>query len=134
MDQLSILLMSYAVNISSAAIYDLIKIYFSNKTEAGIDDLQNELVSLIKVKNANVIAEKVISFLAENGDIMIDGSKIYSKDSIRYKSSKRAKFTIGNNTESTTQKTALFIEKGLVEGQGGAEIEQDKDGNFIFKT
>lgn len=135
MDSLIPILTSYGINISSAAIYDLIKTFFTKYPEANRADLKSELTALLRVHNAGVAAEGIISFLAGNGDIIIDGSRIYSKDSIQYKSSPHAKFTVGDKTTSTTPKTSLHLDGGaFVEGQGGAEMKQDKDGNFIFKT
>lgn len=137
MDPLIPILASYGINISSAAIYDLIKTFFSKYPEANRGEFKSELKAFLRVHNVDVVAEGIISFLAGNGDVIIDGSRIYSKDSIQYKSSPRAKFTVGDQTTSTTPKTSLHLGGGaFVEGQGGAEMtqDQDKDGNFIFKT
>jgi hypothetical protein len=135
MDPLLPILASFGINISSSAIYDLIKVFFARNQEANRDDFESALTALLRVHNANMAAEGIISFLVNNGDILIDGSKIYSKDSIQYKSSKQAKFRVGNQTTSSTPKSFLDLGKGaFVEGQGGAAMEQDKDGNFIFKT
>lgn len=135
MDPLLPILASYGINISSAAIFELIKMFFAEKPEADREEFKSALVALLRVHNANVAAEGVINILVGNGDIVIDGSKIYSRESVSYKSSAKAKFRVGDQTTSATPKSSVDLEKGaFVEGQGGGEIELDKDGNIIFRT
>ena len=73
-------LISIGVNLSSSLIYDSLKARFtSSKSCISQEDVLDSIASLIELDNAKVIAEKIVKFLADNGDIEIRNSFIYSK-------------------------------------------------------
>jgi len=129
-------LISIGVNLSSSVIYDSLKERFaSSKSCISQDDVLDSIASLIELDNAKVIAEKIVKFLADNGDIEIRNSFIYSKTGIFFSTNKTVNLIIGSNTNSETEKTKNFVgQNAKINLSGGANIEQDKDGNIIFGT
>lgn len=129
-------LISIGVNLSSSVIYDSLKARFTSpKSFISQDDVLDSIASLIELDNAKVIAEKIVKFLADNGDIEIRNSFIYSKAGIFYSTNKTGKLSIGSNTKSETENTNISVgQNAKINLSGGADIEQDKDGNIIFRT
>ena len=129
------LLLQFGLGITSNAVYDFLKDFFTKNSKADRLQLQNRLVSFLNVQNANIIADKIITFLAQNGDIRIEGTSIYANDSISMFSSQNTKFTFGNNSSSTTKNTKIDAGKdAFIQGQGGAGIKQNEDGSISFFT
>ena len=130
MDQL---LLQLGMGITSNIVYDFLKNYFGNNPEVNKSQLENSLASFLNIQNANVVAEKIINFLAQNGDIRIDGTSIYANDSISMFSTKNTKFTFGNNSSSTTKNTKIEAGNGaFIQGRGGAGIKQNEDDSISF--
>ena len=129
-------LFSIGVNISSSVIYDLLKARFtSSGSPISQKDVLDSIASIIELDNAKVIAQKIIKFLADNGDIEIRNSFIYSKTGIIYSTNQTGKMSIGSNTNSETYNTKITVgQNAKINLSGGANIEQDKDGNIIFRT
>lgn len=129
------LLLQLGLGITSNAIYNFLKDFFTKNPKADRSQLESELVSFLNIQNANIVAGKIITFLAQNGDIKIEGASICANDSISMFSSKNTKVTFGNNSSSTTKNTK--IEAGndaFIQGQGGAGIKQNEDGSISFFT
>lgn len=101
--------------------------FTSSKSQISQSDVLDSIASLIEVDNAKVIAEKIVKFLADNGDIEIRNSFIYSKAGIIYSTNKTGKLSIGSNTNSETENTNISVGKNAkINLSGGANIEQDK--------
>lgn len=132
MDQL---LLQLGIGLTSNAIYDFLKSFFTNNPEVNRSQLENSLASFLNIQNANIAADKIITFLAKYGDIRIEGTSIYANDSILMFSTKNTKFTFGNNSSSTTKNTKIEAGNGaFIQGQGGAGIKQNEDGSISFFT
>lgn len=129
------LLVSLGVNIASSAIYDFLKQEFSKNQSLNKEKLTADLASFLELKNAEIVAEKIVTFLAENGDIKIEGTSIYANDSISMFSSRNTKFEFGNNSTSETRKTKISASTGaFIVGHGGAGMKQNEDGSISFYT
>lgn len=127
-------LLQLGLSVSSSAIYDLCKRCCGKSKSIDIDVLKRELASFLKIDGADIAAEKIINFMAINGDIEVNGSKVYAKNSILYSSGKGTKFSL-EKSRSETEKTRIDVgEKAKIEGQGGAEIRQNEDGSISFFT
>ena len=128
------LLLQLGLNISANAIYDFFRVSFSKSKDINVGELKKELVSFLNIKNADIIAERIINFLAVNGDIEIKGSRVFAKNSILYSSGRNTKFSL-EESRSETEKTRIDVGKGAkIEGQGGAAIKQNEDGSIGFYT
>lgn len=129
-------LISIGVNLSSSVVYDLLKAKLTSSTSpVSQDDVLESIASIIELDNAKLIAEKIVKFLAENGDIEIRNSFIYSNMGIIYSTNQTGKLSIGSNTNSETSNTKISVGRNArINLSGGANIEQDKDGNIIFRT
>lgn len=129
-------LISVGVNLSSSVVYDLLKAKLtSSRSPLSQDDILESIASIIELDNAKLIAEKIVKFLAENGDIEIRNSFIYSNMGIIYSTNQTGKLSIGSYTNSETENTKISVgQNAKINLSGGANIEQDKDGNIIFST
>jgi len=126
------ILLQLGLGVTSSAIYDFCKAYFSKSESVNINSFKEELASFLKIGGAEVAAEKIINFMAVNGDIEIKGSRIYAKSSILYSSEKNTKFSL-EGSRSETEKTRIDVgKKAKIEGQGGAGIKQNEDGSISF--
>ncbi len=131
--ELSELILNLGLNVSSNAIYDLIRSAIRRNPDAGRDSLRQELAGILCVEGADVKADTIITFLAQRGDIRITGSRIYATDKIEMASSEGTKFTFGNNSSSSTKNTSIQAGQGaFIQGQGGAKIVQNADGSISF--
>lgn len=129
------LLIQLGLNISSSFVYDVVKSYFKKETNHTVEGLKAELSSRLNIEGADIKSNNIINFLAENGDITISGTQIYASKSITMASSQGTKFTFGNNSKSTTDKSSIEAGHGAqIQGQGGARIVQDEDGSIKFYT
>ena len=129
------LLLQLGIGITSNAVYDFLKNFFTANPQASRTQLENALIPFLNIQNANIVADKIINFLAENGDIRIEGTSIFANDSISMFSTKNTKFTFGNNSSSTTKNTKIDAGNGaFIQGQGGAGIKQNEDGSISFFT
>lgn len=128
------LLLSLGVNIASSAIYDFLKSTLTSESVSR-EQLTEELARFLNINNAKIIADKIIDFAAQNGDINISGSYIYAKDSITMCSASGTKFYLSNNNISKTSTSQISVGFGAsIQGQGGAQIRQEPDGSISFWT
>lgn len=126
------LLLSLGVNIASNAIYDFLKSALTQQ-KLTKDQLADQLSKYLNITNARIVADKIIDFAAQNGDININGTYIYANDSITMKSVSGTKFTFGNNSTSKTSTSEISAGSGAsIEGQGGAQVRQNPDGSISF--
>jgi hypothetical protein len=132
MDQI---LLSLGINITSNAVYDFLKLIFLENKALNENELKSKLSAYLNIQNSNIVADKIIEFLAKNGDIRIEGTSIYARDTILLSSSKDTSFIFGNNSSSTTKNTKINTGQGaFIHGQGGASIKQNEDGSISFFT
>lgn len=128
------LLTSLGVNIASSAIYDFIKTYLAGKTNPTPEECKKALQVFLSIENAQICADKIIDFLAANGDIIISASSIFAGESITYKSSSATNFQIKNNSASKTVHTSIGVGVGAsIKGAEGASITQTDQG-ISFST
>jgi hypothetical protein len=124
------LLLQLGVSISANAVYDFIK----TKSFNSADEASSELNSKLDINNAE-ISGKIINFLAQNGDIKIEGSNIYGENTVKMASSANTKLSFGNNSTSKTKNTSIEAGQGAtIEMQGGANIVQEDDGSISFRV
>lgn len=125
------LLFQLGINLASSFVYEKVRDYFKNGANPTVDGLKGELVSYLNIQDADIKAGKIVEFLAQKGDINISGTRVYASDSITMTSSRNTKFAFGDNSSSRTDKSSIKAGHGAqIVGQGGAKIEQDKDGNI----
>jgi len=128
----SIFLADLGIGIGANIVWDCLKRYIKNTTNPTKEGLKDALISELKIEGADIKAEKIISFLAENGDICISETKIYAKDRIEMGSARNASFSFGNDSISRTDKTSIeAIGKAKIIGKGNTKIVQE-DGSMSF--
>ena len=129
------LLIQLVLNISSSFVYDVVKGYFQKEKKPTAEGLKAELSSCLDIEDADIKSNNIINFLAENGDITISSTQIYASKSITMASAQGTKFTFGNNSKSSTDKSSIKTGHGAqIQGRGGARIIQDEDGSIKFYT
>jgi len=126
-------LLSLGVNLASSAVYDLLKSALSAPLTR--EQLVERIASQLNITNANIAADRIIDFAAQNGDITISGTSIYAADSVTMRSASGTKFTFGNNSSSKTSSSEITAAHGAtIEGTGGAKIDQNPDGSISFSA
>jgi hypothetical protein len=129
------LLLQLGLGVTSNFIYDVAKGYLVNNSNPSVSGLESEIASSLSIQGAEIHAHKIVEFLAQKGDIKIEGTRIYVTDSIVMASSHGTQFTFGNNSESSTKNTSISAGEGaFIQGQGGAQIRQNDDGSISFHT
>jgi hypothetical protein len=125
------LLISLGVNLTSSAVYDIIKSALD--TTLTREQLVERIASQLNIIDANILADKIIDFAAQNGDIIISQTSIYAADSITMRSASGTKFSFGNNSSSKTSTSEITAGHGAsIEGASGAKIVQNPDGSISF--
>jgi hypothetical protein len=121
------------LNIAGNLLYDKLKEVFSNSEKISTEELKNSLVSYLNIENANIVADKMIRFLAERGDIDINGSEIFAKKSILYSSGQNTSFSL-ENSNSFTDKTGVILNNGKIIGTNGGGMRQNEDSSISFRA
>ena len=137
MDPITALLAQIGVSIGAQAIYDLAKsrIRSGDSTKAKLVQAFLEKYPQLEIHGAEVVADKVIGIFAKKGHVIISGTTISASKSIWMKSAPGTKFVFGEGSVSRTKKSEIRVGKrAFMEGQGGAVVEQDEEGNIIFKV
>jgi hypothetical protein len=123
------------VGIASSTIYDFLKSFFTAQPSPDREELRQNLASFLSIEGAEIKAEKLIDFLARNGDISITGTTIYATDRITMVSSAGTSFGFGDQSTSETKNTKINAGEGaFIKGQGGAKVVQNEDGSISFRT
>ena len=105
-----------------------------NKSSFTVSELKDELVSELNLQGMEIKAEKIIEFMAKNGDINIEGTTIQSEESISMFSSKNTKLTLGNNSSKTKRSEIRSEGNAKMTASGGAGVKQNDDGSISFYT
>ena len=135
MDSFSTYLTSLGTNVASNAIYDLIKSYCIASPQPTVEGLSQRLASMLNVEDANIAAQSIISFLAQNGDIRIANSVISSEQAVHMSSAPQTSLEFGNNSVSATPNSRIEAGHGAsIVMQGGANVRQNEDGSINFCT
>jgi uncharacterized protein (DUF2164 family) len=126
------LLIQLGINVASSVIYDSLRGFAGENPNATFDQLKEYLASEISVEGADIKAEKIINFLAQNGSINIVNTDIHSNTGINYKSQEGTSIHIGGGISSTTPGTGIHVGNGAsIRVSGGASIQQG-DGGMTF--
>ncbi len=133
MIEISQALADLGIKVGVSVLSHIVEGYFAKSTSPSVEGLKKELVSSLNLTNAEVKADKLIEFLAENGNITISDTSIYAKDKIVMASSKGTSFTFGNDSISETKNTKIEARgNSSIVGKGKAKIVQDEDGSIRF--
>lgn len=127
------LMANFGNGIITNALYDTIKslIMSSNNKE----ELAKKIDNALHLHNVNVNAESIITLLASNGFITIEGSHIKSNLSITMGSFNNGELLFGNNSKSETNKTSIDAGfNSFIKMSGKAKIVQHEDGSIQFFT
>lgn len=127
------LMANFGNGIITNALYDTIKslIMISNTKE----ELAKKIDNALHLHNVNVNAESIITLLASNGFITIEGSHIKSNLSITMGSFNNGELLFGNNSKSETNKTSIDAGfNSFIKMSGKAKIVQHEDGSIQFFT
>lgn len=137
MDPVSTLLAGFGVSVVSQVIYDLAKarIGSGRPTRASIARAISDEVPGLSLTNAEVVADATVDFLAKNGHIRITGTYIYGADSVWMRSAPGTELVFDEGSTSETRRSRISAGRGAsMKATGGTEVEQDEEGNIIFRT
>jgi hypothetical protein len=120
------MLINLGLNITGDFLSDLIKQIFSKSNKYTKQEFIQQLSPYLKIENADIYAEKIINFLAKEGDIEIADSYIYAKKAVHYSSNQNASFSLKNSV-SQSENTSVDTLRGNILGKNGAQINQYED-------
>lgn len=124
-------LQSLGLSLTSSLVYDLLKSALHIPVTR--EQLVERIASQLNITNASIVADRIIDFAAQNGDIIISQTSIYATDSITMRSASGTKFSFGDNSSSKTSTSEINAGFGArIEGTGGAKIVQNSDGSISF--
>lgn len=130
MDPLLSSISQLGLGLATNAIYDLVK-GLAGKS-ASTQQVTQEIQNRINMYGVTVRAETVISALAQNGFLAIQGSHLHANQSLVF-GSVQGGAVVGNNSALTTNKTAITAGSGaFMETQGNAQVRQNPDGSISF--
>jgi hypothetical protein len=118
--------------IASSAAYDFLKARFSGRSEVTGAELQQAVRDFLIIKGVHARAATVMQLLASKGFLQVTGSNLHANDKLSFGALSGATFTLGNNTRTSTDKTAIeAIGNAAITGSG-AGIVQNPDGSISF--
>jgi len=124
------LLGQLGLGLATNAVYDLLMGFGQKEIPAA--DLASEIQNQINLHDVSMKAETVISALAENGFISIQGSHLHANDSLVF-GSVVGGASVGNNSKLTTDKTAIKAKgNASMNTVGNAQVRQNPDGSISF--
>lgn len=126
-------LIQLGIEVSAGVASTAISQLLSKKTFTKMELV--ETLKSLSIINAEIRADNIIQFLAQKGDIAIQGTNIYSNHSIEMSSGLGTSVLFGHNSKSTTQKSSIETGHGAhLSMKNGGSIRQDKNGNIIFSV
>jgi hypothetical protein len=118
------------LGLATNSIYDLI-ISFSKK-EIAKDYLTSEIQNKINLHGVKMNADTVITALAKNGFISIQGTHLHANESLVFGSIVGGA-SVGYDSKLTTDKTAIEANgNASMNTVGNAQISQNDDGSISF--
>jgi hypothetical protein len=95
--------------------------------------IERYLESSLKIKDTTIVADQIIQFYAEHGNITINGTKVHSSSAVGFRTTPKTSMII-SETLSTTDTTRIeTVGAASISLQGGARIIQT-EGGIIFTT
>ena len=129
------LLASLGVSLSASAVYDIAKAYLTKTQNPTPQGLRDHLASHLSIDGAKIVAEKLVEFLAQNGNIIITRSDVSARDQITMASFAGTVLRFGHGSSNRTETTGIEAGPGAeIRMQGGAKIVQNPDGSIGFYT
>ena len=130
MDPLLNLLSQVGLGLATNAVYDLLKSIAGKQVDQ--QALATEVQNRIDLHGVTMRAQTVISALAQNGYLSIQGSHIYASQSLIF-GSQIGGAIVGHNSSLRTDKTAITAgHSAFIETQGNAQVRQNPDGSISF--
>ena len=130
MDPLLTLLGQLGLGLATNAIYELLKSFADKPISRAA--LEKELQNRINLHGVTMQADTVISALAKNGYLSIQGSDIYASKALVF-GSERGGAIVGEDSKLRTDRTATLAGPGAyVETQGNAQVSHNPDGSISF--
>ena len=130
MDPLLTILSQLGLGLATNAIFELLKGLAGKSASA--QQITQDIQNRINMHGVTVRAETVISALAQNGFLVIQGSHLHANESLVF-GSVQGSAVVGNNSALTTNNTAITAGSGaFMETQGNAQVRQNSDGSISF--
>ncbi|MDH3657043.1 MAG: hypothetical protein OEM77_02795 [Nitrosopumilus sp.] len=133
-DPITDFLIQIGINTTSGVIHDILN-RFRFRNNPTTDDLREDIISSLNLQGMEIKADKIIEFLAQNGNITITGTDLSANESINMFSAKNTSLSFGDDSTSKTETTAVNAKgDSQIVAKGGAGWKQNKDGSISFYT
>jgi hypothetical protein len=119
--------------IAASAIFEYLKNRFGGRSEITGAELQEAIGDFLVLHGVRAEAATVMTLLASKGYIEVTGSQLHANEKLVIAAASGAKFTVGQNTRTTTEKTAIEAGHGAYMSGSGAAVVQN-DGSISFHT
>jgi hypothetical protein len=120
------------MGIASNAAYDFLKTRFAGRTQASVAEVEQAIGDFLVLKDVKATAATVMQLLASRGFLQVTGSRLHANDQLSFGANSGAKFVVGDNTRTSTNKTAIDAGKGAFVTGSGAAVVQNPDGSISF--
>ncbi|MCI5045095.1 MAG: hypothetical protein MRY72_10390 [Aquisalinus sp.] len=119
-------------SVASSAAYDFLKTRFQGKQIITIGELESALSDFLVINGIDAKADTVMNLLADQGVLQVENSNLHANKSLKISAGPNGLFVVGNNTTTSTDKTAIKAGGGaFMKGQNAAVI-QGEDGSVSF--
>lgn len=124
--------LSLGINVSASLVYDALKSLFRKRANPTFEECRTQISTLISIEKAQVHSEKIIEFLAGNGDIEISKCNVFARAEILMQSSNLAMIQIKEGSSVSTNSTSINLgANSSIKVWGGASIHQSENGIFF---
>jgi hypothetical protein len=107
---------------------------FSSSAKVSTEKFTKDLSNQLYLKGIQVESGRLISILAKNGILTLDGSSLYAKEGLRFGAT-GGKAILGNNSSISTSKSSIHAGQGMsMTATGRAFIDMQSNGDIIFKV
>lgn len=130
--QVAIIVGQLGIGVTSDAIYDYLKSKFAGRTEITTTELQVALNDYLIIHGVTADASTIMTVLAEKGVISVTQSQLYAPDQLIVGAGPGAAFSVGDQTTTRTDNTAIKAGSGAFMSGSNAAVRQNPDGSISF--
>jgi hypothetical protein len=132
--QVAAILSEAGIGISSNAAYDFLKRRFARRKTIHADELQDAIDAFLVVHGIHATASTIMELLAGRGLLQVTESRLYAPVALSISSAGGGTFVVGDNSRTSTDRTAVQAGHGAYVVGRNAEIRQGADGSISFRV
>ena len=127
-------LQNLGYGIAANAAYDFLKTKFLGRSQITSAELQSAVSEFLAIHKVTANAATVMNLLATKGYLQVTQSHLHANDALSFGANAGARFVVGDQTKTTTSKTAIEAGQGAFIAGSGAAVVQNADGSISFNV